>query len=1027
MVFAMRREDSGWLEQIVDWSTVASHGMASVYTDRALKKFTKWLTGRRHLPEFDHAMIFTSYRLIHQTRSMAYMNAVCDQSSSVSIVADRGDFQCVKVATHELAHSLGANHDGDKQTKSCPPSGNYVMSPQPSHEKQVLKNAFYFSPCSIRDIKPTSSCVKSDPPVYYSYDLRRLPPGHLYTADMQCKLIFGKKSGFCTEVIVQDVMCGQLWCKDPQKPLACRTNSYLTALPGTECGVNKVCHLGECTLDPAKNAINSASPQIRIVPNRPRQMDLPSFRLKGPGAGRKAVEKRVRQRSRHEGNPPIVPLVTFSNVRTLQSRPKSQILPGTASGQPQRLHAASCPTVLLPELLEGQPELTSNNSSSASVNINLATASRHAKHTGVLFLNECTTGRKPPQRRSRVTPVLGQRRSRVTPVLGQRRSRVTPVLGQRRSRVTPVLGQRGSRVPPVLGQRRSQVTPVLGQRRSQVTPVLGQRRSRVTPVLGQRRSRVTPVLGQRRSRVTPVLGGYTSGSVYCNNQNCSFKSDFLDWEKADAVITFNDSLLLTGWGILDIAAGYGDKLQTDIQIMFAAGFAEGILTAEHMESQFTNLFDWFSPEHDEKLKQKLDKWFIKQRQWANNMIINNPTDPLWRHASYIFAQLDGLYAGYKSVRGNNKDSLDMFAINFLNANGDLLDLRHVLNPSSLKDWRKFSAWEAKHYFYLSGHCSALIKVLPGFENIFMSHSSWFDYAATNRIFKHYNFNVADSSTSAKKVSFSSYPGYLESLDDFYLLGSGMVMLQTTNNIYNYSLYQYVSPQSLLAWQRVRIANMLANNGEKWSNIVSQYNSGTYNNQYMIIDLKLVKPGQPLPDNTFWVAEQIPRLVVAEDLTSLLRLGYFASYNVPYFEEIFNISGYQNFVKQHGIDYTYQLAPRAKIFRRDQSKVLDLNSMKKLMRSNDYRHDPYSENSPGDTICARFDLDKSPIGAGCYDTKVSDFYMAQKLQADILNGPTTESGLPAFSWTGKFSKVSHVGLPQTYNFSFISTKPSLRSN
>ncbi|KAH9489510.1 hypothetical protein Btru_046924 [Bulinus truncatus] len=411
ILVAERREDSGWLEQIVDWSTVGTHGMASVYTDRALKKFTKWLTGRRHLPEFDHAMIFTSYRLTikqgtrgsqsvrtpgtqkmkytvgHRFKgpnrgqpnarglvlsfSMAYMNAVCDQSSSVSIVADRGDFQCVKVATHELAHSLGANHDGDKQTKSCPPSGNYVMSPQPSHEKQVLKNAFYFSPCSIRDIKPTSSCVKSDPPVYYSYDLRRLPPGHLYTADMQCKLIFGKKSGFCTEVIVQDVMCGQLWCKDPQKPLACRTNSYLTALPGTECGVNKVCHLGECALDPAKNAINSASPQIRIVPNRPRQMDLPSFRLKGPGAGRKAVEKRVRQRSRHEG---------------------------TASGQPQRLHAASCPTVLLPELLEGQPELTSHSSSSsASVNINLATASRHAKHTtGVLFLNECTTGRTPP-------------------------------------------------------------------------------------------------------------------------------------------------------------------------------------------------------------------------------------------------------------------------------------------------------------------------------------------------------------------------------------------------------------------------------------------------------------------------------------------------------------------------------------------------------------------------------------------------------------------------------------------------------
>ena len=40
----------------------------------------------------------------------------------------------------------------------------------------------------------------------------------------------------------------------------------------------------------------------------------------------------------------------------------------------------------------------------------------------------------------------------------------------------------------------------------------------------------------------------------------------------------------------------------------------------------------------------------------------------------------------------------------------------------------------------------------------MSHSSWFVYQATMRIYKHYNFNVEDGATSAKKISFSSYPG-----------------------------------------------------------------------------------------------------------------------------------------------------------------------------------------------------------------------------------------------------------------------------
>ena len=40
----------------------------------------------------------------------------------------------------------------------------------------------------------------------------------------------------------------------------------------------------------------------------------------------------------------------------------------------------------------------------------------------------------------------------------------------------------------------------------------------------------------------------------------------------------------------------------------------------------------------------------------------------------------------------------------------------------------------------------------------MSHSSWFVYQATMRIYKHYNFNVEDKATSAKRISFSSYPG-----------------------------------------------------------------------------------------------------------------------------------------------------------------------------------------------------------------------------------------------------------------------------
>ncbi len=74
-------------------------------------------------------------------------------------------------------------------------------------------------------------------------------------------------------------------------------------------------------------------------------------------------------------------------------------------------------------------------------------------------------------------------------------------------------------------------------------------------------------------------------------------------------------------------------------------------------------------------------------------------------------------------------------------------------------------------------------------------------------------------------SFAHALGFLESLDDFYLLSSGLVMLQTTNNVFNSSLYKLVVPESLLAWQRVRVANFMAHGGKEWADTLSQYNSG----------------------------------------------------------------------------------------------------------------------------------------------------------------------------------------------------------
>ena len=48
--------------------------------------------------------------------------------------------------------------------------------------------------------------------------------------------------------------------------------------------------------------------------------------------------------------------------------------------------------------------------------------------------------------------------------------------------------------------------------------------------------------------------------------------------------------------------------------------------------------------------------------------------------------------------------------------------------------------------------------------------------------------------------------------------------------------------------------------------------GTYNNQYMVIDLKRIRLSERISDGALWVVEQIPGLVEGGDQTDILRTG-----------------------------------------------------------------------------------------------------------------------------------------------------------
>ena len=49
-------------------------------------------------------------------------------------------------------------------------------------------------------------------------------------------------------------------------------------------------------------------------------------------------------------------------------------------------------------------------------------------------------------------------------------------------------------------------------------------------------------------------------------------------------------------------------------------------------------------------------------------------------------------------------------------------------------------------------------------------------------------------------------------------------------------------------------------------------------------------GKPLPDGIFVVSEQLPGFYAVGDQTQRLQFGYWPSYNVPFYEQIYNLSG-----------------------------------------------------------------------------------------------------------------------------------------
>ncbi len=132
----------------------------------------------------------------------------------------------------------------------------------------------------------------------------------------------------------------------------------------------------------------------------------------------------------------------------------------------------------------------------------------------------------------------------------------------------------------------------------------------------------------------------------------------------------------------------------------------------------------------------------------------------------------------------------------------------IVSPSNMELRRK-------------SHCSAALRVAPDLSDIFFGHATWCNYDSMLRIFKHYNFQYETPQVS----SFSSYPGTVSSIDDFYLLKT-MSVMETTNAVLKLNVSAISPIGTVPTFMRAQVANTIATGGKVWTEVFARENSGT---------------------------------------------------------------------------------------------------------------------------------------------------------------------------------------------------------
>eukprot|EP00930_Biecheleria_cincta_P082293 TRINITY_DN72051_c0_g1_i1.p1 TRINITY_DN72051_c0_g1~~TRINITY_DN72051_c0_g1_i1.p1 ORF type:complete len:649 (-),score=69.04 TRINITY_DN72051_c0_g1_i1:139-2004(-) len=497
--------------------------------------------------------------------------------------------------------------------------------------------------------------------------------------------------------------------------------------------------------------------------------------------------------------------------------------------------------------------------------------------------------------------------------------------------------------------------------------------------------------------------------------------------------SYVDAINTTGWAVLDLhsSASFDGEQQS-----YAVGYLEGWLTQRRISQHLNNMWGIDFPDDSPgSAPMQVRKFVERNVQWMQEQVSSN-SSKVWRLVGFLLEQLRGLCEGYNAARQRYDKELsviDMLMLTMVDTDMDAVVTATSLNLKNVN--RHFIHSDHNHRRH-SGHCSAMVQLAPDRRDLWVAHATWDSYRAMLRMVKYLDMPLPG--VSARRMVFTANPSNLYSADDFYMLDTGLTVLETSLTNYNKTSWSLVRPESLLTWARTMVANRLATTGSEWTDLQLFHFSGTCNNQWMVVDYKLFSPGKPLANGTLWISETMPGYSRRADVTDVLHTrGVWPSYNIPYFKDVWSVGGWQAMQQKSAAkadEYSYARAPRARMFERawSEGKITDLSSLMHFVRHNDIE-DPLSKHDACNSISARCDLNQQSRPEydcfGAVDAKIA--YMRHNpndLSFYAVASPAFDGARP-FSWSAQDPRVDgcapnqHVGHPDIFNFSFYAMPSS----